>query len=367
MAKLIAWMNGERVGTLMQHHDGTLSFQYAASWLQHPLTRPLSLSLPLQRAAHHSVRVSYFFENLLSPIPLTEKEKNQAFQTKSCGVFAVLQKVGHRLPGALIMLPVNQQPVELDDESIMSDMASAHADSDNAFLCLALARELGLPVPDARLLRQEGGGRQLCIPRDDRRWNADRTQCYRLPTENLCQALGFPPACSHEQSGGPGLEALMGLLMGSRSALTDREAIMRCLVFQWLTGITSLDAQHIRLFIEREGSFRLAPFRCLVSAWPARSQRKMDRDDIQLPLGVTGPAGKLHRITQIAPSHFLASARTVRFSGEQMHAILNGFVSALPAAMIRVRDSLPEEVSLVVADAIFSHSLLMLEQVRSLT
>ncbi len=47
------------------------------------------------------------------------------------------------------MLPVNQQPVELDDESIMSDMASAHADSDNAFLCLALARELGLPVPDA--------------------------------------------------------------------------------------------------------------------------------------------------------------------------------------------------------------------------
>ncbi len=55
------------------------------------------------------------------------------------------------------MLPVNQQPVELDDESIMSDMASAHADSDNAFLCLALARELGLPVPDARPLRQEGG------------------------------------------------------------------------------------------------------------------------------------------------------------------------------------------------------------------
>ncbi len=50
-----------------------------------------------------------------------------------------------------------------------------------------------------------------------------------------------------------------------------------------------------------------------------------------------------------------------------MHTILNGFVSALPAAMIRVRGSLPEEVSLVVADAIFSHSLLMLEQVRSLT
>ncbi|MCK0553701.1 HipA N-terminal domain-containing protein [Pantoea ananatis] len=47
MAKLIAWINGERTGTLTLHHNGALHFQYDANWLQHPLARPLSLSLPL--------------------------------------------------------------------------------------------------------------------------------------------------------------------------------------------------------------------------------------------------------------------------------------------------------------------------------
>ena len=67
MAKLIAWINGERTGTLTLHHNGALHFQYDANWLQHPLARPLSLSLPLQRAAMHSEKVVHFFENLLFP------------------------------------------------------------------------------------------------------------------------------------------------------------------------------------------------------------------------------------------------------------------------------------------------------------
>lgn len=67
MAKLIAWINGVRTGTLTLHHNGALHFQYDANWLQHPLARPLSLSLPLQRAAMHSEKVVYFFENLLFP------------------------------------------------------------------------------------------------------------------------------------------------------------------------------------------------------------------------------------------------------------------------------------------------------------
>lgn len=67
MAKLIAWMNGARTGTLTRHHSGALRFQYDEEWLRHPLARPLSLSLPLQHAAIHSAKVAYFLKTFSHP------------------------------------------------------------------------------------------------------------------------------------------------------------------------------------------------------------------------------------------------------------------------------------------------------------
>ncbi len=48
MQRLIAWMNGERVGVLTRQRNGTHAFQYDTGWLSNPLSRPLSLSMPLQ-------------------------------------------------------------------------------------------------------------------------------------------------------------------------------------------------------------------------------------------------------------------------------------------------------------------------------
>ena len=48
MQRLIAWMNGERVGVLTRQRNGAHEFQYDTGWLSNPLSRPLSLSLPLQ-------------------------------------------------------------------------------------------------------------------------------------------------------------------------------------------------------------------------------------------------------------------------------------------------------------------------------
>lgn len=48
MASLAAYMNGEKVGTLVKLSNGAHQFQYARTWVESPLGRPLSLSLPLQ-------------------------------------------------------------------------------------------------------------------------------------------------------------------------------------------------------------------------------------------------------------------------------------------------------------------------------
>lgn len=48
MQKLIAYMNGELVGTLEKQKNGAHTFQYDKNWVTSAMTRPLSLSLKLQ-------------------------------------------------------------------------------------------------------------------------------------------------------------------------------------------------------------------------------------------------------------------------------------------------------------------------------
>jgi len=45
--KLFAYMNGERVGELIQKMSGELQFKYHEQWLENDKSRPISLSLPL--------------------------------------------------------------------------------------------------------------------------------------------------------------------------------------------------------------------------------------------------------------------------------------------------------------------------------
>lgn len=58
---------------------------------------------------------------------------------------------------------------------------------DNEYYCLLLAKELGLNVPDAEIIKA-GNVRALAVERFDRRWNAERTVLLRLPQEDMCQS-----------------------------------------------------------------------------------------------------------------------------------------------------------------------------------
>ena len=75
---------------------------------------------------------------------------------------------------------------------------------DNEYYCLLLAKELGLNVPDAEIIKA-GNVRALAVERFDRRWNAERTVLLRLPQEDMCQTFGLPSSVKYESDGGPGI------------------------------------------------------------------------------------------------------------------------------------------------------------------
>lgn len=95
---------------------------------------------------------------------------------------------------------------------------------DNEYYCLLLAKELGLNVPDAEIIKA-GNVRALAVERFDRRWNAERTVLLRLPQEDMCQTFGLPSSVKYESDGGPGIARIMAFLMGSSEALKDRSVV----------------------------------------------------------------------------------------------------------------------------------------------
>lgn len=207
---------------------------------------------------------------------------------------------------------------------------------------MLLAKELGLNVPDAEIIKA-GRVRALAVERFDRRWNTERTVLLRLPQEDMCQTFGLPSSVKYESDGGPGIAQIMAFLMGSSEALKDRYDFMKFQVFQWLIGATDGHAKNFSVFIQAGGSYRLTPFYDIISAFPVLGGTGIHISDLKLAMGLNASKGKKTAIDKIYPRHFLATAKVLKFPEVQMHEILSDFARMIPAALDNVKTLLPTD------------------------
>ncbi|HAW2960341.1 TPA: type II toxin-antitoxin system HipA family toxin [Escherichia coli] len=386
MPKLVTWMNNQRVGELTKLANGAHTFKYAPEWLASRYARPLSLSLPLQRGNITSDAVFNFFDNLLPDSPIVRDRIVKRYHAKSRQPFDLLSEIGRDSVGAVTLLPENEtitRPImawEKLTEARLEEVLTAYkADIplgmireendfrisvaiklpigeirqpnatldlsqsvDNEYYCLLLAKELGLNVPDAEIIKA-GRVRALAVERFDRRWNTERTVLLRLPQEDMCQTFGLPSSVKYESDGGPGIARIMAFLMGSSEALRDRYDFMKFQVFQWLIGATDGHAKNFSVFIQAGGSYRLTPFYDIISAFPVLGGTGIHISDLKLAMGLNASKGKKTAIDKIYPRHFLATAKVLRFPEVQMHEILSDFARMIPAALDNVKTSLPTD------------------------
>ncbi|EFE7786695.1 type II toxin-antitoxin system HipA family toxin [Escherichia coli] len=354
MPKLVTWMNNQRVGELTKLANGAHTFKYAPEWLASRYARPLSLSLPLQRGNITSDAVFNFFDNLLPDSPIVRDRIVKRYHAKSRQPFDLLSEIGRDSVGAvtrigndwcipkgitptthIIKLPIG----EIRQPNATLDLSQS---VDNEYYCLLLAKELGLNVPDAEIIKA-GRVRALAVERFDRRWNTERTVLLRLPQEDMCQTFGLPSSVKYESDGGPGIARIMAFLMGSSEALRDRYDFMKFQVFQWLIGATDGHAKNFSVFIQAGGSYRLTPFYDIISAFPVLGGTGIHISDLKLAMGLNASKGKKTAIDKIYPRHFLATAKVLRFPEVQMHEILSDFARMIPAALDNVKTSLPTD------------------------
>ncbi len=111
-SSLVIWMNGVQAGVWTQTR-GTHLLQYDPAWMNSPVGRALSLSLPFTPAnvPHRGAIVANFFDNLLPDSDAIRSRIRSKFATRSTEAFDLLAAIGRDCVGAIQLLPEGREPV----------------------------------------------------------------------------------------------------------------------------------------------------------------------------------------------------------------------------------------------------------------
>lgn len=222
---------------------------------------------------------------------------------------------------------------------------------ENEWLCLRLARALGLPVARAEIASFDEVT-VLVVERFDRAWSSDGSWLIRLPHEDLCQALGVRPAKKYEGDGGPGIPTVMELLRGATDPAADRRTFMRACIAYWLLAAIDGHAKNFSIELLSGGRFNLSPLYDVMSAYPLLGEAGLHERTIRMAMAAVGK-NRHYRWYDILPRHWLSTAAASRFDPAEVGEILDDLSARAVDAATSVGDSLPPDFPDRVASPIF--------------
>jgi serine/threonine-protein kinase HipA len=393
IGELVALLDGNEIGRVHNGARGRLTFVYADDWRKAPDAHPLSLSMPLAASEHGSSVVQAFLWGLLPDNELVLSRWATKFQVSARNVFALISHVGEDCAGAVqfvrperldVIRSGREDKIEwlgepelakrlrilrddhaawrLPRDTGQFSLAGAqpktalllqnkrwgipsgriptthilkpptgHFDghSENEHFCLMLARNLGLPAAQSRVMRFEKEI-AVVIERYDRQHQGN--DIVRVHQEDICQALGMTPTKKYQNEGGPSAADVVELL---RTASTDREADVNTFVdalgFNWL--IAGMDAHAKNYSLLLGGPYvRLAPLYDVASILP---YDEFDMRKLKLAMKVGGE----YKLGQIGLRQWEKFARETRFNADELMTRLGSMAKQLPdeAADARMR------------------------------
>jgi serine/threonine-protein kinase HipA len=311
------WWDGRLVGQLTQDKHGELGFAYARAWLDDEAAQPLSASLPKRAKTFTRRECRPFFGGLL-PEESQRDAAAQALGVSRANDFALLDRLGGDVAGALQLLPPgevpaplapDQRPTPLDDaglirvldallvrpllageEGLRLSLAGAQskvpvvlvdgavalpasgqptthilkppisrfaATTENEAFVMRLAAAIGLDVApvEARTVKDRTF---LLVQRYDRAVGDDGV-VRRIHQEDFCQALGVPPETKYASEGGPTFKDCFALLrrVAARPAV-DVLKLLDAVIFNVIAGNADAHGKNFSILYDAEGP-RLAP------------------------------------------------------------------------------------------------------------
>ncbi len=204
----------------------------------------------------------------------------------------------------------------------------------NEWLCLELCRALGLESARSEVLMFDGKP-VIAIERFDRDWREG--VLYRLPQEDMCQALGVSPARKYQSDGGPGIVDVLKFLNGAIVPYEDRMAFMKAQVVFWLLAAIDGHAKNFSIFLSPDG-YRLTPLYDVISAapWPEFPDQKIK---LAMALGDNNH----YRLNQIQLRHFYQTGQRAGLREQDMEDIFSSLIERMDDAI--------EKIAALAADA----------------
>lgn len=223
---------------------------------------------------------------------------------------------------------------------------------ENEWLCLQLLAEFGVPVASSEIM-QFDEQKVLVIERFDRRWATDRTWLMRLPQEDMCQAVGVSGNLKYENDGGPGMRAIMDILLGSERSYEDRRLFMMTQLLFWMLAAVDGHAKNFSIFHLRGGLFRMTPLYDVISVHPHIVNGQLASQRVHMAMAVQSK-NRHYRRNKIVHRHWVDAARKCRFSTNEMKKIIEECCDCIDGAIERVAARIPDAFPEVIANAIFA-------------
>ncbi len=193
--------------------------------------------------------------------------------------------------------------------------------AENEHFCLELARALGLPTAQSRVLRF-GDEIAIVIERYDRVRSA--SGWTRIHQEDLCQAMGIPPTKKYQSEGGPGARSIVELLrLHSSAPAEDTQTFLAALGQTWLLAATDGHAKNYSLLAGSGGRVRLAPLYDIASVLP---YPRFDLDRVKLAMKV----GDKYRLRDIGRREWERLSGEVKANTDELIGTLIHMAETLP-------------------------------------
>ena len=174
----------------------------------------------------------------------------------------------------------------------------------------------------------------------------------RLPQEDLCQALGVPPGLKYESDGGPGIQAIMNILFGSKEAMNDREKFMKSVFLFWVMGAIDGHAKNFSISIEPQGRYQMTPLYDVISAYPLTSKRQLEWQKLKMAMSLKDK-NRHYLLSNIQTRHWLAMAAQCQFSPMVMQNIIEDVFDNMENVIHHVTDILPKNFPQQISEPIF--------------
>ena len=234
--------------------------------------------------------------------------------------------------------------------SMVNNSVNFSDSCENEWLCLQIAKGFGFQVANAKLLTF-GTTKTIAIERFDRVFINNKI--FRLPTEDLCQALGVNPTMKYESDGGPGIARIMNCLNGSQNADHDRRTFLAAQVLLWLLDSPDGHAKNYSIFIDVNDGYYLTPLYDILSVAPLVASGQLNKRKVKLAMSLIGK-NRHSRMEDIQPRHFLSTAEAVDFPTDVMRDILEKMSNEADDVINHVQSTLPPSFPRSTSEPIFN-------------